>query len=114
MKKENIYVTFEIDSSRCLEIEKKLLKLVDYIDFESYESNLLDNYLFYVNGRTIEEFSDYPTTNYIILEEKYVNCYTSTYTVTLTNNEKIASYFERRAIKYWNKIENDEREYQLI
>lgn len=113
MKKENTHVTFEIDSSRCLEIEKKLLKLVDYIDFESYEGNLLDNYLFYTNNRTIEELSDYPTTNYIILEETYVNPGASTYTVTLTNNEKLASDFQGRAIEYWDKAEKEEECYLI-
>lgn len=112
--KENTHVTFDLHYSQCSDIRKKLLKLVDFINYESYESNLLDNYLFYTNERTIKEFEDYPKTNYIILTETYVNCYTSTYTVTLTNDEKLARNFESTAIEYWNKIENDEREYQLI
>ena len=113
MKKDNTHVTFEIDSSRCLEIEKKLFKLVDYIDFESYEGNLLDNYLFYVNGRTIEEFSDYPTTEYIILEEAYWHSQASTYKVTLTNDDKIANDFQDRAIEYWDKVEKEEECYLI-
>lgn len=111
--KENTHVTFDLHYSQCSDIRKKLLKLVDFINYESYENNLLDNYLFYTNNRTIKEFSDYPATNYIILTETYVNCYTSTYTVTLTNNEKLARDFENKAIKYWNKVESDEREYYL-
>lgn len=109
--KENIYVTFDLHYSECSDIRKKLLELVDFIGYEGYEGSLLDNYLFYTNGRTIEEFSDYPTTNYIILEETYVNCWTSTYTVTLTNDEDLARDFERRATEYWNKVESDEEEY---
>lgn len=112
--KENTHVTFEIDSSHCFELEKKLLELVNFIGYESYESGLLDNYLFYTNGRTIEEFSDYPTTNYIMLEETYVNCWTSTYTVTLTNDEKLASDFQERATEYWDKVEKEEEECYLI
>lgn len=111
--KDNTHVTFDLYYSQCSDIRKKLLKLVDFINYESYESNLLDNYLFYTNGRTIKEFEDYPKTNYIILTETYVNCWTSTYTVTLTNNEKLASDFQGRAIEYWDKVEKEEECYLI-
>ena len=111
--KDNTHITFELDNGECLDIQKKLFKLVDYINYEGYEGNLLDNYLFYVNGRTIEEFSDYPTTEYIILEEAYWHSQASTYKVTLTNDDKIANDFQDRAIEYWDKVEKEEECYLI-
>ena len=112
--KDNTHITFELNRWQCRDIITKLFELVDWIGHEDYEGNLLDNYLFYANGGTIEEFSDYPPTNYIILEEKPLNCYESTYKVTLTNDDEIAKDFETRSMEYWDKVEREERESQLI
>ena len=59
-----------------------------------YPGCLLDNYLLY----------DWDDHTYIIIKEKYVNCWTSTLVATKTNDEKLADDFLKEQDKVFNEI----------
>lgn len=59
-----------------------------------YPGCLLDNYLLY----------DWDSHTYIIIKEKYVNCWTSTLIATKTNNEKLVDDFLKTQDEVLNEI----------
>lgn len=80
----------EITSDQCQElILNPNLEEVGY-----YPGCLLDNYLLY----------DWDNNTYIIIQEKYVNCWTSTLVATKTNNEKLADDFLKEQDKVLDEI----------
>lgn len=60
-----------------------------------YPGCLLDNYLLY----------DWDNHTYIIIKEKYVNCWTSTLVATKTNDEKLADDFLKEQDKVFDEID---------
>ena len=69
----------EITSDQC----QKLILNPNLEEVGYYPGCLLDNYLLY----------DWDNHTYIIIKEKYVNCWTSTLVATKTNDKKLVDDF---------------------
>ena len=69
----------EITLDQC----QKLILSPDLDQLGYYPGSLLDNYLLY----------DWDNHTYIIIKEKYVNCWSSTLIATKTNDKKLADDF---------------------
>ncbi len=59
-----------------------------------YPGNLLDNYLLY----------DWNACTYIIIQEKYLNCWSSTLMATKTNDKKLVDDFFKAQNEVLNEI----------
>lgn len=59
-----------------------------------YPGCLLDNYLLY----------DWDSQTYIIIQEKYVNCWTSTLVATKTDDEKLVDNFLKEQDRVFDEI----------
>lgn len=80
----------EITPDQCQElISNPTLDEVGY-----YPGCLLDNYLLY----------NWDNKKYIIIQEKYVNCWTSTLIATKTDDEKLVDNFLKEQDKVFDEI----------
>ena len=107
-KNNHVHVIFELDFSSPLKIEKELIEAVGDYGYEFYYGSLIDNYLFYTDGLDIKTFNDYPAGRYIILREKYLNPWQSTYQVTITDDDSLAREFEDEAMEYWDRKDKED------
>ena len=80
----------EITSDQC----QKLILSPDLDQLGYYPGSLLDNYLLY----------DWDNHTYIIIKEKYVNCWTSTLIATKTNDKKLVDDFFKTQDEVLNEI----------
>lgn len=108
IKNNHVHVIFELDFSSPLKIEKELIEAVGDYGYEFYYGSLIDNYLFYTDGLDIKTFNDYPAGRYIILREKYLNPWQSTYQVTITDDDSLAREFEDEAMEYWDRKDKED------
>ena len=81
----------EITSDQC----QKLILSPDLDQLGYYPGSLLDNYLLY----------DWDNHTYIIIKEKYVNCWTSTLIATKTNDKKLVDDFFKTQDEVLNEID---------
>lgn len=80
----------EITSDQC----QKLILNPNLEEVGYYPGCLLDNYLLY----------DWDNHTYIIIQEKYVNCWTSTLVATKTNDKKLVDDFFKAQNEVLNEI----------
>ena len=80
----------EITSDQCQE----LILNPDLEEVGYYPGCLLDNYLLY----------DWDNHTYIIIQEKYVNCWTSTLVATKTNDKKLVDDFLKTQDEVFKEI----------
>jgi len=77
---------------------EEIVKLLDFatnreLDFECFEGTLIDNYIIYNNN--VIQIDNHPTTEFIIIKEKYLDYWDSTSDVILTDDEELLeSYIE--------------------
>ena len=81
----------EITSDQC----QKLILNPSLEEVGYYPGCLLDNYLLY----------DWDNHTYIIIKEKYVNCWTSTLIATKTNDSKLVDEFFKAQDKVLDEID---------
>ena len=81
----------EITLDQCQE----LILNPDFDQLGYYPGCLLDNYLLY----------DWDDHTYIIIKEKYVNCWTSTLIATKTNDSKLVDEFFKAQDKVLDEID---------
>lgn len=107
MKNNNnqVHVTFELDREFSSELVGKLIETVRPFGYQFYHGALIDNYLFHMEGLDVKLFGDYPTGKYIILREKSLNTWQSTYQVTITDDDSLAREFEKEATEYWSETD---------
>lgn len=80
----------EITLDQC----QKLILSPDFDQLGYYPGCLLDNYLLY----------NWDNHTYIIIQEKYVNCWTSTLVATKTNDKKLVDDFFKVQDEVLNEI----------
>ena len=80
----------EITSDQC----QKLILNPNLEEVGYYPGCLLDNYLLY----------DWDNHTYIIIQEKYVNCWASTLVATKTNDKKLVDDFFKAQNEVLNEI----------
>lgn len=73
----------KIEKEITLEQRQELILDPNFEEVGYYPGCLLDNYLLY----------DWDNHTYIIIQEKYVNCWTSTLMATKTNDKKLVDDF---------------------
>lgn len=62
------------------------------LDYETYTGCLLDNYV--IRGAEQIKFNRVKPRKYILIKEKYLNEWSSTLELTMTDNEEIINEFE--------------------
>ena len=83
----------EITPDQC----QKLILNPNLEEVGYYPGSLLDNYLLY----------DWNACTYIIIQEKYLNCWSSTLMATKTNDEKLVDDFLKTQDEVFDEIDTE-------